>query len=96
MKKLQEILCFPTASLQKVNGFDEFYQGWGAEDTDAQIRMKNLGLEVVFYDREILVKHQWHPKVYRSKDSTHPYHSNLERINHAYMVQTETTKKDTS
>lgn len=84
---------FPTASLQKVNGFDEFYQGWGAEDTDAQIRMKNLGLEVVFYDREILVKHQWHPKVYRSKDSTHPYHSNLERINHAYMVQTETTKR---
>jgi len=84
---------FPTSSLKKVNGFDEFYQGWGAEDTDAQIRMKNLGLEIVFYDKEILVKHQWHPKVYRSKESTHPYHSNLERINHAYMMQTEASKR---
>ena len=35
---------FPTTALRKVNGFDEFYQGWGAEDTDAHIRMKNLGL----------------------------------------------------
>jgi len=84
---------FPTASLKKVNGFDEFYQGWGAEDTDAQIRMKSLGLKLDFYNKEILVKHQWHPKAYRSKKSTHPYHSNLEQINHAYMVQTENTKR---
>lgn len=80
---------FPTEALKKVNGFDEFYQGWGAEDTDAHIRMQNLGLSIVFFDECILVKHQWHPKSYRSKNSTHPYHSGLERINHAYMVQTE-------
>lgn len=84
---------FPTKALRKVNGFDEFYQGWGAEDTDAHIRMKNLGLEVVFYDKEILVKHQWHPKAYRSKASTHPFHSSLERINHAYLLQTKLTKR---
>ena len=55
--------------------------------------MKNAGLKVYFYDKEILLKHQWHPKVYRSKDSTHPFHSHLERINHAYMVQTQATQR---
>lgn len=84
---------FPTAVLKSVNGFDEFYQGWGAEDTDAHIRMQNLGLQVVFYEEQILVKHQWHPKAYRSKKSTHPYHSQLERINHAYMIQTQNNKR---
>jgi glycosyltransferase involved in cell wall biosynthesis len=82
---------FPTDALRKTNGFDEFYQGWGAEDTDAHIRMRNLGLSVFFYDKNIVVKHQWHPKAYRSKESLHPYHSRLERINHAYMIQTEKT-----
>ena len=80
---------FPTSTLKNVNGFDEFYQGWGAEDTDAHIRMQNLGLQLAFYDEQILVKHQWHPKAYRSKKSTHPFHSQLERINHAYMIQTQ-------
>lgn len=84
---------FPTVALRNVNGFDEFYQGWGAEDTDAHIRMQNLGLEIVFYNKEILVKHQWHPKTYRSKESTNPYHSYLERINHEYMINTQSAKR---
>lgn len=95
-KGFQEVTgntMFPTAALKKVNGFDEFYQGWGAEDTDAHLRMLNLGLEVVFYDKQILVKHQWHPKAYRSTKSTHPFHSKLERINHAYMLQTKVTQR---
>ncbi|MGA9637584.1 galactosyltransferase-related protein, partial [Flavobacterium sp.] len=69
----------------KLHGYDEFYHGWGAEDTDIHIRMKNEGLEVCFYNEAILVKHQWHSKQYRSKNSIHPFHSNLERINHDYM-----------
>ena len=84
---------FPTEALRSVNGFDEFYQGWGAEDTDAHIRMQNLGLEVVFYEDEILVKHQWHPKAYRSIKSTSPYHSNLERINLEYMKLSQVTRR---
>ncbi|MEL0455969.1 galactosyltransferase-related protein [Flavobacteriaceae bacterium SZ-1-7] len=84
---------FPTDVLKELNGYDEFYHGWGAEDTDIHIRMKNKGLTVHFYNREILVKHQWHPKAYRSKNSSHPFHSQLERINHAYMVQTQETKR---
>lgn len=84
---------FPTQTLKKLNGYDEFYHGWGAEDTDIHNRMKNEGLPVHFYNKEILVKHQWHPKAYRSKLSTHPFHSQLERINHAYLVNTDQTNR---
>jgi glycosyltransferase involved in cell wall biosynthesis len=84
---------FPTDVIKKLNGYDEFYHGWGAEDTDIHIRMKNEGLKVHFYNQEILLKHQWHPKAYRSKNSTHPFHSQLERINHAYMMQTIIAKR---
>jgi GT2 family glycosyltransferase len=84
---------FPTALLQKLNGYDEFYHGWGAEDTDIHIRIKNEGKTLLFYDKAILIKHQWHPKTYRSKDSSGPFHSHLERINHAYMMQGQLTKR---
>lgn len=87
------ITLFPTHLLKSIHGYDEFYHGWGAEDSDVHIRMKNAGSKVIFYDKEILLKHQWHPKVYRSKQSTHPFHSLLERINHVYMLQTQSTKR---
>ena len=92
-KEVTGTTLFPTVKLKELRGYDEFYHGWGAEDTDIHIRMKNAGLKVIFYDKEILLKHQWHPKVYRSKQSTHPFHSLLERINHAYMLQTQNTKR---
>ncbi|WP_264531315.1 glycosyltransferase family 2 protein [Flavobacterium sp. N502540] len=84
---------FPTSALKKLNGYDEFYHGWGAEDTDIHIRMKNAGLKVTFYDQKILIKHQWHPKAYRSKQSQHPFQSQLERINQFYMHQTLQSKR---
>ena len=84
---------FPTEVLKKCKGYDEFYHGWGAEDTDIHIRMKSQGLSVHFYEDAILLKHQWHPKAYRSKWSSHPFHSFLERINHAYMLQTEQSQR---
>ena len=77
---------YKTETLKKINGYDEFYHGWGAEDTDVHLRLKNAGHSVYFYDQEILVKHQWHPKQYRSKESEYPFHTNLEKINHRYMV----------
>ena len=84
---------FPSEKLKALNGYDEFYHGWGAEDTDIHIRMKNAGLNVFFYDDEVLLKHQWHPKAYRRKSSIHPFHSQLERINHAYMNVTKASKR---
>jgi hypothetical protein len=84
---------FPTDKLSEVNGYDEFYHGWGAEDTDIHIRLRNLGLTIKFYNKSVLIKHQWHPKAYRSKNSTKPFHSMLERINSSYMVNTQRTKR---
>lgn len=92
-KEVTGTTLFPTSVLKELHGYDEFYHGWGAEDTDVHIRMENAGYTVNFYDKEILVKHQWHPKVYRTKRSTHPFHSQLERINHAYMLQTQRTQR---
>ena len=84
---------FPKDKLLALNGFDEYYHGWGAEDTDVQMRMKHAGLTLNFVTHELLVKHQWHPKAYRSKESTQPFHSLLERINHAYLSLTIQTKR---
>lgn len=84
---------FPTDKLKEVNGFDEFYHGWGAEDTDIHIRLSNLGLGVCFYSSEILIKHQWHPKAYRSRESSTPFHSKLEQINHSYIQLTTSANR---
>jgi glycosyltransferase involved in cell wall biosynthesis len=54
------ISLFPVGKLKEIRGFDEFFHFWGAEDTDVHIRLKNLGCEVFFYDKRVLVLHQWH------------------------------------
>ncbi|AMC10151.1 hypothetical protein Lupro_02305 [Lutibacter profundi] len=87
------ITLYPTNLLKSINGYDEFYHGWGAEDTDVHIRLKNAGYKVQFYDTEVLLLHQWHPKVYRSSKSKEPYHSYLEKINHQYLQMVISTKK---
>lgn len=82
-----------TEDLKSINGFDEFYHGWGSEDTDVHVRLKASGMAVNFYDKEVLMLHQWHPKAYRSKTSTAPFHSSLEQINHAYLAFTKVSKQ---
>ncbi|MCF7560318.1 galactosyltransferase-related protein [Sabulilitoribacter multivorans] len=91
-KEITGTTLFPVEALKKVNGYDEFYHGWGAEDTDIHMRLKASGIDVNFYDKEILLKHQWHPKAYRSKNSSSPFHSNLERVNHNYMYTSISNK----
>jgi len=87
------ITLFYTNTLKEINGYDEFYNSWGAEDTDVHIRLRNQNNEVVFFEEEILLLHQWHPKAYRSKASTSPFHTKLERINHYYLQITNTTNR---
>ncbi len=87
------ITLYPTDLLKNINGYDEFYHCWGAEDSDVHIRLRNAGHEVRFYDKTVLLLHQWHPKEYRSKSSSNPFHSKLERINHSYMQSTDITKR---
>ncbi|MCC9061717.1 glycosyltransferase family 2 protein [Flavobacterium piscisymbiosum] len=78
------ITLYPTSLLKSINGYDEFYHGWGAEDTDVHIRFKNAGYAVEFYEKKTLLLHQWHSKEYRSNKSKAPFHSTLEKINHCY------------
>ena len=59
------LTLFHTESLKELQGFDEFYHFWGAEDTDVHVRLQAAGREVHFYDTKILLLHQWHPS-YRS------------------------------
>ncbi|MDO5981665.1 glycosyltransferase [Flavivirga spongiicola] len=84
---------YKTDILKSINGYDEFYNGWGSEDTDIHIRLKNDKKTTVFYDKGILILHQWHPKTYRNKESTSPFHSNLEKINQKYLEYTKITKR---
>ena len=60
---------FPVSLLNEINGFDEFYHFWGAEDTDIHVRLKNAGKKVDFFSEKILMLHQWHPS-YRSAESS--------------------------
>lgn len=66
-KGAQGLSLFPIEALKKVNGFDEFLHFWGAEDQDIHERLQNLGQEVIFFQEEILLLHQWHP-TYRGKE----------------------------
>lgn len=83
---------YPAKLLKEINGYDEFYNGWGAEDTDVHVRLRNLGISVLFYEKELLLKHQWHPKTYRTLKSVEAYHFDLEKINHSYIKLTQKTK----
>ena len=74
-----------TEDLKQIRGYDEFYHNWGAEDADIIARFENNKGTSKLYSDEVLLLHQWHPKTYRSKKSTFPYHSHLEQINQSYF-----------
>ncbi|AWK02987.1 glycosyl transferase [Flavobacterium crocinum] len=92
-KEATGMSLYPTHILKSINGYDEFYHGWGAEDTDVHVRLFNLGIQVKFYDKEILLKHQWHTKIYRTGLSKDPFHFKLEKINNAYLQISKKTKQ---
>lgn len=87
---------FPVKLLQELRGFDEFYHFWGAEDTDMHVRLENAGYEVHFYDKEILLLHQWHLP-YRSGEEK-VLTENLQikgivQLNHQYLQNTRVIKR---
>lgn len=92
-KEATGMTLYDTKVLQSINGYDEFYNGWGSEDTDTHLRLQNAGLEVAFYTKRLLMLHQWHPKNYRTKNDVTPFHNNLEQINAAYLELVAVTKK---
>jgi len=59
-------LCCPREALQRINGFDENFEGWGREDSDLTARLLHAGLT-----RRNLrgqpVLHLWHKECSRHK-----------------------------
>lgn len=48
--------------IEAVNGYDENYVGWGAEDQDIAFRMVRAGLRGTSVIRTARVLHLWHPR----------------------------------
>jgi hypothetical protein len=94
-KEATGMSLFPVEALKTVRGFDEFYHFWGAEDTDVHIRLQHLGLNLNYYDKEVLILHQWHPS-YRSRESKKIVNElrlhNAVRLNHTHMHYNATHK----
>jgi len=56
------LCCVQTKIVNKIGGFDEFFQVWGAEDDDLYNRLQLEGLERQQIDAtQVPVYHQWHP-----------------------------------
>jgi hypothetical protein len=49
------------ADLERINGFDESYVGWGFEDRDLQRRLARLGLRFKSILHRTATCHLWHP-----------------------------------
>jgi GT2 family glycosyltransferase len=47
--------------LQRINGFDEQYRGWGCEDDDLGIRLRQSGVRVLTSLGYTHAYHMWHP-----------------------------------
>lgn len=60
-----------------VNGYDEYYEGWGCEDVDLAARMMLHGCKRVNLQFGGVMFHLWHPEASRSRNE----------INHAYFSQ---------
>lgn len=95
-KEATGMTLYNTKLLKSINGYDEFYNGWGSEDTDVHIRLQNAGHKVSFYTEQILMLHQWHPKKYRTKNDSTPFHSTLEQINATYLDLIIATRRTTA
>jgi glycosyltransferase involved in cell wall biosynthesis len=95
----QGLSLFPVEALKKVRGFDEFLHFWGAEDEDVHSRLLQIGYEVIFYEKEILLLHRWHP-TYRNLESQVvtkdlQIHS-IPKLNQEYFAYTRDRKVPTA
>ncbi|MFC4636287.1 glycosyltransferase family 2 protein [Dokdonia ponticola] len=86
---------FPVKALQEVRGFDEYYHLWGSEDTDIHDRLKHKGLSVYFYDKQLLMLHQYH-KIYRNLEDSYITKNitikDIARKNYTYRLERNEAK----
>lgn len=54
---------YPTAKLQEIGGYDEYFKIWGCEDRDLKQRLELAGLAIEVMDiTKAPIFHQWHPQ----------------------------------
>lgn len=53
-------MSFWRSDFMMVNGYDEYYEGWGAEDTDLCLRLEGMGVRTFKLFRMGLCWHLWH------------------------------------
>jgi glycosyltransferase involved in cell wall biosynthesis len=49
------------SDIERINGFDEAFVGWGLEDTDVQRRLSILGMRFSSILHRTIAYHLWHP-----------------------------------
>lgn len=54
---------------EKVNGYDERFEGWGCEDDDLRLRLRQAGIRIRSILGHTFTYHLWHPN-----ESTNPTH----------------------
>ena len=64
------------ADYEKLNGYDERFQGWGQEDDDLSLRMRRLGMNVDYILHRTRTYHLWHPPA-ESKPKTYKEGPNI-------------------
>jgi GT2 family glycosyltransferase len=67
--------------LERANGFDERFEGWGFEDEDLGRRLSQLGIRKTFAPSAARVVHLWHPPdpTFRGRAASSPNAARLRR-----------------
>lgn len=71
----------------RVNGYDEYFEGWGAEDGDFGMRLNMLGLRKLSLKFTGIVYHLWHEDKYMyNKEQNKQYSRECQQRGLAYCV----------
>ncbi|GAA3779679.1 glycosyltransferase family 2 protein [Flavobacterium ginsengiterrae] len=88
----QGLSLFALKEVEAINGYDEFLHFWGSEDIDIHNRLERNQLKSIFYNKEILLLHQWHKsyrKEERKKLTTDLQLSNVVKLNQQHLIQND-------
>ena len=72
----------------KVNGYDEFFEGWGFEDSDLVIRLIHLGVKRKEGRFAVPVLHLWHPQNDKSRQDIN-YQKLMDRLVNKNFIRAE-------
>lgn len=66
----------------KINGYDEFFEGWGSEDRDFAARLQSYGCQKRYLKFAGIVYHLWHKRGFKyNEDRNEEYLNALDSRN---------------